>query len=814
MKLYAFVQARLSSTRMPRKVLSKLPWSNSESKTLLEHIHSRLCHVLNQDQIVFLIPEDPSESELSKYISTKGWNFFQGSLEDVRDRYYQAAIHYQADVILRLTGDNPFVDIPAIESILEAWNYSYLKNLAMDLCYASPLPLGMGIESFSFRALESGQLSKNYQEVRHKEHVSLHIKENPDQFNIIKIPTGIDSSHLSDIRMTIDEPMDYNTLQTICKLFIKSPFAKDFNNISMDDLTGEYVIGMHRNSSEIFTKNKIVEQVRFPLPPFQSKIPKHITILAGDPQSFGTGHWERCKILSAHLSVEGYSNALEKWNLTTRAKDKNKKNSDSIVNQSTDLIIFDARDNRIDSEIPVLYIDNNLFINSKTTPSIEILPNSKSNSWFRQREILSSSRLIQNFVNSTTTTNHFGKGSEQDATRILVYTGELTTKQIQILDIAIDLNYKNIIVIKVGKHSSKWGIHHERLPKKIWYEMMKEADCVVSYFGQTILEASLLGKKVATFSISDVHETLSILLEEKLKIPYWNNPIDGIRWIGSLKEFKIPSKKIKGNATQIILKEIQSILQNGKKQSNNLFNLISRIKTFFYYSILMVTLFYSTLIQGIEVEGNNYVKLTELSPETRVSVLSLGRDVMNFIRWRNLKIAKIKLAQIKKIHNKNEEYFYLISAISFSERRFEESIKDLLMALEIHPGHDPALFLMGVNYAQLRNWEKSAEYFVQSVRYAPFSPYYQLNCAYSYFILGDIDNTRKHLEISLEQKPNFENAIILSQHIGDTHWTEAFEKIRFISGDTKIFLDKGFPNQEAKEDYVLKRIYSFYPFLR
>lgn len=230
--------------------------------------------------------------------------------------------------------------------------------------------------------------------------------------------------------------------------------------------------------------------------------------------------------------------------------------------------------------------------------------------------------------------------------------------------------------------------------------------------------------------------------------------------------------------------------------------------------LIILFLIFATHTTSLLSDPVNYEKVESLPPNTKIEIKSLARDVMNFIRWRNLKIAKMKLQKIEKIHSRNEEFFYLRGAIAYSERRFEDSIQDLLMAIEIHPEHDPALFLTGVNFAHLRDWNKSADYFVRSVSHAPYSPYYQLNCAYAYFLLEDNDNAKKHLELSLAQKPNFDNAIILARHMGDTRWEEEFKELSYISKDTIKYLEEGFPDQTSKEDYFLERIYSFFPILR
>ncbi len=80
---FAFIQARLGSTRFPKKILKTIP-EESET-TFLDHIHLRLSSVFEFQQIVFLIPETDLES--IQFLKSRGYLYFTGSELDVRDRF-------------------------------------------------------------------------------------------------------------------------------------------------------------------------------------------------------------------------------------------------------------------------------------------------------------------------------------------------------------------------------------------------------------------------------------------------------------------------------------------------------------------------------------------------------------------------------------------------------------------------------------------------------------------------------------------------------------------------------------------------------
>ena len=96
-RFFAFIQARSTSTRLPGKVLRPIPMSSN--KPLLSHIIKRLTKVVLKEKIILLIPTN--DSEIKQYAIDNSVNYFEGSEDDVRDRFIQAGKKFNAENIIR-----------------------------------------------------------------------------------------------------------------------------------------------------------------------------------------------------------------------------------------------------------------------------------------------------------------------------------------------------------------------------------------------------------------------------------------------------------------------------------------------------------------------------------------------------------------------------------------------------------------------------------------------------------------------------------------------------------------------------------------
>jgi len=206
MNVVCIVQARLGSTRLPNKVLKKIG-----NKTVIEVLLSRIKKSKHMDKIILATSNTSLDSKLANFINNLGFDVFKGNHKNVLERYYLAAKKYEADLIVRITGDCPLVDPNLIDRMIKKFkknNYDYISNTLIPT-----YPDGLDIEVFSFNALKKTFLNSKTQ--IQKEHVTPYIYQS-GKFKIFNQKNKID---YSKFRWTIDEIQDYQVLKKIFKHF-------------------------------------------------------------------------------------------------------------------------------------------------------------------------------------------------------------------------------------------------------------------------------------------------------------------------------------------------------------------------------------------------------------------------------------------------------------------------------------------------------------------------------------------------------------------------------------------------------------------
>lgn len=250
-KTIAIIQARLTSTRFPNKILEKV-----NNKTLIEILISRLNKSKKIDQIVVATPNDKSNRKIKNYVGNT--KIFFGSENDVLDRYYKASTKYKASTIVRICADCPFIDPTVIDKIINLFN----KN---NLDYASntilpTFPDGLDVEVFSYISLKKTWLNAKLDHER--EHVTPYIIKNK---NFKKLNYKF-RKNLSNLRLTVDEKIDLIQLK---HLYSK---IKNKNNFGIEDIY------------DLYKKNKNL-----------FKINSHMTRNEGGQMSKGQKLWKRAQ---------------------------------------------------------------------------------------------------------------------------------------------------------------------------------------------------------------------------------------------------------------------------------------------------------------------------------------------------------------------------------------------------------------------------------------------------------------------------------------------------------------------------------------
>ena len=201
MTVVAIIQARMSSSRLPGKVL--MPLAN---KPVLAHIVERLSYSEMIEKIVVATTDEASDDLVADYCTNNNIDCYRGSLEDVLDRYYQTAKIHHADPIVRITGDCPVIDPVVVDAVITG----YLSGEYDCYGLGGEFPDGLDCTVFSFSAIEKAWKESKLQSER--EHVGPYIENNQHLFRngALELFQGLDEQ-----RWTLDESNDYELLSKI-----------------------------------------------------------------------------------------------------------------------------------------------------------------------------------------------------------------------------------------------------------------------------------------------------------------------------------------------------------------------------------------------------------------------------------------------------------------------------------------------------------------------------------------------------------------------------------------------------------------------
>ena len=240
MLIGCIVQARMGSTRLPGKVMMKIQNNN----TMIDFVIHQLQFSKTLNKIIVATTTLSEDDKIINLLDQKKIEFFRGSEKDVLSRYYECAKSYSLDVIVRITSDCPLIDPQIVDQLIE-------KFLECNCDFVSPgfprtYPQGSAdIEVFSFEALE--KMWRESIKPSEREHVCTYIYNNPDKFNILKIPNSL---NFSNLKLSIDKVEDLKFVQEIVKRIHKRPIL--INN----------VLNILKNEPELvqINKNYVLEE--------------------------------------------------------------------------------------------------------------------------------------------------------------------------------------------------------------------------------------------------------------------------------------------------------------------------------------------------------------------------------------------------------------------------------------------------------------------------------------------------------------------------------------------------------------------------
>lgn len=205
MQRTAIVQARMGSTRLPAKVAADLA-----GKPLLVRQLERLREARHVDRIVVATTVQPQDDAVVELAAAAGVEAFRGSESDVLGRFREAARHFEADLVIRLTGDCPLLCPEVVDRVIAAWEATPDRDYASNVVRRT-YPRGLDVEVFPRDVLE--RLHRRAVSPAAREHVTVHLRsERPELFETLDVLDD-DGRDGSALRWTVDEPADLELIR-------------------------------------------------------------------------------------------------------------------------------------------------------------------------------------------------------------------------------------------------------------------------------------------------------------------------------------------------------------------------------------------------------------------------------------------------------------------------------------------------------------------------------------------------------------------------------------------------------------------------
>lgn len=210
----AIIQARMSSSRLPGKVLMEIA-----GRPAILFMAERVRRARSVDTVCLATSVDASDDALAATAEAAGLAVHRGSLDDVLDRFAGAARAQGAEIVVRLTGDCPLIDadlIDGVVALVAEGGFAYASNVD-----PPSFPDGLDVEAMAQAALESAAAEARSGSER--EHVTPFLRNHPERFRAGRLTAEVD---LSALRWTVDYPDDLALVRALAEA-VADPVAAD-----------------------------------------------------------------------------------------------------------------------------------------------------------------------------------------------------------------------------------------------------------------------------------------------------------------------------------------------------------------------------------------------------------------------------------------------------------------------------------------------------------------------------------------------------------------------------------------------------------
>ena len=234
----AIIQARMSSSRLPGKVLMDIG-----GQPMLMRVIERVNQAKLINRILVATSTDPTDDTLNQWCENNKVDCFRGSMQDVLDRFYQAARTMNADRVVRITADCPVIDPYLIDSTILACIEQNVDFAATRLPppFHRTYPIGLDVEVSTFAALERAW--RETKTTPEREHVFPYLYDQPGRFKIHILNHEPD---YGSSRWTVDTAEDLELIREIYQRFLP---RVDFSWMEILDLMEREPKLMEMNSA-------------------------------------------------------------------------------------------------------------------------------------------------------------------------------------------------------------------------------------------------------------------------------------------------------------------------------------------------------------------------------------------------------------------------------------------------------------------------------------------------------------------------------------------------------------------------------------
>lgn len=220
------IQARLGSTRLPRKILKEF----YGGKTLLETVISNL-QKTGDSTIIVATSVNSNNDELEAFLKEREIKVFRGAENDVLSRFIGAAEAYNIGGIIRICSDNPFLDWRGVSALIEKAITSDADYIGYRINNTPSIKTHFGFwgEYVTLEALK--QVAATTDEIPAHEHVTIHIYSHPEMFRCewIECPDFLQGRN--DIRLTVDNVEDFDNARIVYKALYEANPCFDLEEV-------------------------------------------------------------------------------------------------------------------------------------------------------------------------------------------------------------------------------------------------------------------------------------------------------------------------------------------------------------------------------------------------------------------------------------------------------------------------------------------------------------------------------------------------------------------------------------------------------